>query len=151
MPTDINRLNHLEQLDVSDNQLSQIREINCMPNLRLLNLCGNNDLHFLPYELTTCDSLTELIFDHDCVQYPPSHINTQSTTEIIKYLLTSERAADTSGNAEQIVKNKKIKSNNGRPETETITAREPKPRQFFNQKQQVSVSNAVNERDTVCV
>lgn len=139
LPTDINRLNHLEHLDVSNNKLKQIREINCMPNLKLLNLCGNIDLHFLPYELTTCDSLTELIFDHDCVQYPPSHIITQSTTEIIKYLLTNERA-DTGDYVEQSVKDNRIKSNDSRPNVGANMIREHKPRQFFNQRQQATVS-----------
>lgn len=68
-----------------------------MPNLRLLNLSGNVDIIELPFELSTCDSLAELIFDHQIVRHPPMHISAQSTAEVMKYLLTSERS-DSSAN-----------------------------------------------------
>lgn len=92
LPANLNKLVNLEHLDVSNNRLSQINQINCMPNLRILNLCGNQKLTRLPFELSTCDSLVELIFDADIVQYPPPNVSAQSTAEIVKFLLTSERA-----------------------------------------------------------
>lgn len=92
LPANINKLNNLQHFDLSNNRLSEINQINCMPNLRILNISGNQKLTELPFELSTCDSLVELIFDQDVVQHPPRHISAQSTVEVIKYLLSSERA-----------------------------------------------------------
>lgn len=90
LPTTINKLTHLEHLDVSHNSLKQISEVNCMPNLRILNISGNTQLNVLPYQLGTCDSLADLVFDVEYIEYPPSHVMNQNTSDILNYLLTSE-------------------------------------------------------------
>lgn len=73
---------------MSDNNLQQIQVINCMPNLRILNISGNSGLNTLPYELSTCDSLHALIFDAKHIQFPPSEITELGTAEILSYLTT---------------------------------------------------------------
>lgn len=73
---------------MSDNNLQRIQPINCMPNLRILNISGNSGLNTLPYELSTCDSLTALIFDAKHIQFPPSEILELGTAEILSYLTT---------------------------------------------------------------
>lgn len=87
LPAAINKLTNLELLDVSYNRLTRIDQIGFMPNLRILNITGNVNLTKLPIQLTTCDSLTDLIFDAEYILYPPNDIIERGTIEILKYLL----------------------------------------------------------------
>lgn len=74
-------------LDVSHNRLNQIDQISFMANLRIINITGNINLTKLPHQLTTCDSLVDIVFDPDQIQYPPANIVERGTAEILKYLL----------------------------------------------------------------
>lgn len=87
LPAAINKLTNLELLDVSYNRLTRIDQIGFMPNLRILNITGNVNLTKLPIQLTTCDSLTDLIFDTEYILYPTNDIIERGTIEILKYLL----------------------------------------------------------------
>lgn len=88
VPNAINQLNNLELLDVSYNQLAHISPINCMPKLRILNICGNKKLTRLPSTLSTCDSLNDIVFDAEDLVYPPANVLECGTREILNYLLT---------------------------------------------------------------
>lgn len=58
-----------------------------MPNLRILNISGNTQLTTLPIQLTTCDSLVDIILDAENILYPPNDIIEHGTRDILKYLL----------------------------------------------------------------
>lgn len=58
-----------------------------MPHLRILNITGNANLTKLPIQLTTCDSLTDLVLDAELILYPPSDVIDNGTAAILKYLL----------------------------------------------------------------
>lgn len=88
LPTAINKLQRLELLDISFNALKQIDQIVHMPNLRVLILNGNKQLRRLPTELTTCDSLTDISIDVDCVDYPPPEVTKRGTLDILQFLQT---------------------------------------------------------------
>lgn len=94
LPDTINRLRHLELLDVSFNRLSDIKQISNMINLRILLLNGNNDLHQLPFQLSTCLSLAEISLDADNFVYPSPEILCCGTAKIIAYLTTGEHTED---------------------------------------------------------
>lgn len=87
LPASINKLTNLELLDVSHNRLTRIDQIGFMPHLRILNITGNDNLTKLPTQLTTCDSLVDLVLDADHILYPPADIIERGTAEILKYLL----------------------------------------------------------------
>ncbi|CAH1716434.1 unnamed protein product [Chironomus riparius] len=85
LPNMLNRLQQLELLDVSHNDLVDIRSISFMPNLRILNISGNNKLEILPKELATNDNLSDLVFDHENVKSPAKDIVSKGTINILKY------------------------------------------------------------------
>lgn len=58
-----------------------------MPNLRILNISGNSNLTKLPIQLTTCDSLVDIVLDSESILYPPSDVINRGTADILKYLL----------------------------------------------------------------
>lgn len=58
-----------------------------MSNLRILNITGNTNLTKLPPQLTTCDSLCDIILDVEHILYPPTDVIERGTAEILKYLL----------------------------------------------------------------
>lgn len=58
-----------------------------MPNLRILNVIGNNNLTRLSAQLTTCDSLVDIVLDAERISYPPADVIERGTAEILKYLL----------------------------------------------------------------
>lgn len=80
-------MTNLEFLDVSYNRLNRIDQIGFMPNLRILNITGNANLTKLPIQLTTCDSLCDLILDAEHILYPSNDIIECGTDSILKYLL----------------------------------------------------------------
>lgn len=88
LPIAMSKLRNLELLDVSFNALQQIDQIVHMPKLRVLILNGNKQLRRLPVELTTCDSLTDISIDVDCIEYPPPAVTSRGTLHILQYLLT---------------------------------------------------------------
>lgn len=90
LPDTINQLTNLELLDVSNNRIVQINQINCMPHLRILNISGNVKLTTLPNELSTCDSLVDLILDPEKIQYPPAAVIERGTIDILNFLITGE-------------------------------------------------------------
>lgn len=94
LPEAINKLTNLELLDVSYNRLKRIDQIGFMPNLRVLNITGNTQLNKLPIQLTTCDSLVDIVLDADTILYPPSDIIERGTRDILKYLLEHNGAND---------------------------------------------------------
>lgn len=77
----------MELLDVSHNQLTQIDQIGFMPHLRILNITGNINLIKLPAQLSTCDSLNDIVLDVKYILYPPADIIERGTAEILKFLL----------------------------------------------------------------
>lgn len=86
LPQSLNKLINLEFLDISHNRIRQINEIACMPKLRILNISGNIELANLPQNLSTCDSLVDLILDAEYIVYPPANVIENGTAEIINYL-----------------------------------------------------------------
>lgn len=89
LPTAINQLKNLELLDCSDNQLTSISPVNCMTHLRVLNISGNDYLTQLPTELSTCDSIIDIICDVDTIVFPPYEVLALGTLEILNYLTTN--------------------------------------------------------------
>jgi hypothetical protein len=89
----LNRLQQLELLDVSHNDLIDIRSISFIPNLRILNLSGNVKLEVLPPELATCSSLHDLVFDPENIKSPSSEILATGSQNILKFLSTGELTA----------------------------------------------------------
>lgn len=87
LPESINKLTNLGLLDVSHNKLKRIDQIGFMPNLRILNISGNANLTKLPIQLTTCDSLVDIVLDAEFILYPPADVIESGTAEILKYLL----------------------------------------------------------------
>ncbi|XP_031622109.1 E3 ubiquitin-protein ligase LRSAM1-like [Contarinia nasturtii] len=87
LPGAVNKLTNLELLDVSHNRLTRIDQIGFMPNLRILNITGNENLTQLPNQLTTCDSLMDIVLDPQYILYPPANVIECGTAEILKYLL----------------------------------------------------------------
>lgn len=87
LPDAINKLHNLELLDLSYNNLRYIDQIVHMPKLRVLLLNGNAQLHRLPVELTTCDSLTDISIDTEYIEYPPLAVTTRGTLEILRFLM----------------------------------------------------------------
>lgn len=86
----MNRLRKLELLDVSNNDLSDIRVISFMSELKILNVSGNKKLTILPAELSTCENLRDLVFDDDVIVCPSKDILATGTQNILKYLSTGE-------------------------------------------------------------
>lgn len=86
----MNRLQQLELLDVSHNELVDIRSISFMLNLRILNVSGNLKLQILPPELSTCENLHDLVFDPENIISPTSEILATGSQNILKYLSTGE-------------------------------------------------------------
>lgn len=87
LPNTLHRLQRLEILDVSHNQLNSVDDIKQMANLRVLLLNGNPLLHVLPSTLATCDSLNDLVISPETIRQPPSHICEQGTKAILNYLM----------------------------------------------------------------
>ena len=85
LPNVLNRLQQLELLDISHNDLVDIRSISFMPNLRILNISGNAKLEILPPELATNDNLSDLVFDHENIKSPAKEIVSKGTINILKY------------------------------------------------------------------
>ena len=85
LPNVLNRLQQLELLDISHNDLVDIRSISFMPNLRILNISGNLKLEILPPELATNDNLSDLVFDHENIKSPAKEIVSKGTINILKY------------------------------------------------------------------
>ncbi len=94
LPPVFNRLRYLEILDLSFNDLSDIRSISFMTNLRILNVSSNAKLEILPPEIATNESLCDLIFDAENIKSPSSEIvRTGTTHSILKFLSTGELTA----------------------------------------------------------
>jgi hypothetical protein len=90
LPSTINRLKKLEILDVSNNNIVDIRSISFMPELRILNVSGNKSLATLPPELATCENLHDLIFDVECISAPSRDVLATGVQNILKFLSTGE-------------------------------------------------------------
>lgn len=95
LPSTINRLKKLELLDVSNNNITDLRVISFMPELKILNVAGNKCLKILPPELATCESLNDIVFDTECITSPESDVLATGTHNILKYLSTGELTAST--------------------------------------------------------
>lgn len=65
----------------------RIDQIGFMPNLRIINITGNVNLSTLSNQLTTCDSLVDIVIDAEYILYPPNDIVKRGTADILKYLL----------------------------------------------------------------
>lgn len=102
LPDAIQHMTNLELLDISFNQLASIDQIKCMPALGILNVSGNSQLRRLPPELSTCDSLVDIIVDVDNIEYPPRDIVELGTREILNYLIVQ------GGNMDGIEKNDQV-------------------------------------------
>lgn len=93
LPSTINRLKKLELLDVSNNNITDIRFVSFMPELRVLNVSGNANLKTLPPELATCENLEDLVFDIDSISSPSADVLATGTHNILKFLSTGELTA----------------------------------------------------------
>lgn len=91
LPSEIKKLKNLELLDLSNNELTNIDQIACMPKLKILILNGNNRISQLPSQLTTCDGLIDISLDADNFIEPPSDIINLGTLEILRYLSTGKK------------------------------------------------------------
>lgn len=80
---------------MSNNDLTDIRVISFMPELRILNVSGNKRLSTLPPELATCENLNDLVFDIECILSPSRDCLATGTQHILKYLSTGELTAAT--------------------------------------------------------
>lgn len=90
MPPTINRLKRLELLDVSNNNITDLRVISFMPELRVINISGNQNLKILPPELATCENLNDLVFDIECISSPSADVLATGTHNILQFLSTGE-------------------------------------------------------------
>lgn len=61
-----------------------------MPRLRILNIKGNPKLIKLPNELSTCESLVDIVLDTEIIQYPSPDITNLGTLNILRFLATGE-------------------------------------------------------------
>jgi hypothetical protein len=61
-----------------------------MPELRILNVSGNKNLKVLPPELATCENLTDVVFDLECISSPGADVLATGTKNILKFLSTGE-------------------------------------------------------------
>lgn len=93
LPPVFNRMLYLELLDVSNNDMVDIRSISFVPNLKILNVSGNAKLEILPPELATNENLNDLIFDIECIKNPPNSVLATTTQNILKFLSTGELTA----------------------------------------------------------
>lgn len=90
LPSNINHMRNLELLDISHNNITEIKQINCMSRLRILNIAENPKLVTLPNELATCDSLVDIVLSNDTIVYPPANVLALGTLQILNFLLTGE-------------------------------------------------------------
>lgn len=95
LPSTINRLKKLELLDVSNNNLTDLRVISFMPELKILNVAGNKCLKILPPELATCENLNDIVFDAESIESPAGDVLATGTHNILKFLSTGELTAST--------------------------------------------------------
>lgn len=95
LPSTINRLRKLELLDVSNNNIADLRVISFMPELRILNVSGNPRITILPPELATCENLNDLVFDIECITNPRADVLATGVHNILKFLSTGELTAAT--------------------------------------------------------
>lgn len=93
MPSTINRLKNLELLDISNNNIVDIRFCSFMPELRVLNVSGNTNLKTLPPELATCEKINALVFDIEHITSPNADVLATGTHNILKFLSTGELSA----------------------------------------------------------
>lgn len=96
LPPVLNRLRYLELLDISNNDLVDIRSISFIPNLRILNISGNLKLQIIPPEMATNENLNDLIFDIECIKMPNESVLATGTQNILKFLSTGELTAPNS-------------------------------------------------------
>jgi hypothetical protein len=93
LPAVFNRLHMLELLDLSHNDLVDVRSVSFMSNLKILNISSNLKLEILPPELATNENLYDLVFDIDKIKSPSSDVLATGTQNILKYLSTGELTA----------------------------------------------------------
>lgn len=67
--------------------------ISFMPELKILNVSGNQNLQILPPELATCENLSDLVFDIENISSPNTEVLATGTHNILKFLSTGELSA----------------------------------------------------------
>lgn len=124
MPSTINRLKKLELLDVSNNNITDLRVISFMPELKILNVAGNKCLKILPPELATCENLIDIVFDTECITSPPGDVLATGTHNILKFLSTGELTASTDyASEDKILRESKITSSRIMGDSRTTTTK----------------------------
>lgn len=86
LPRTLNKLRHLELLDIAHNRLRNITEINCMAHLQTLDISHNAELAELPMELSTCAALLQIICTATTIAEPPRSVMDRGTQAILTYL-----------------------------------------------------------------
>jgi E3 ubiquitin-protein ligase LRSAM1 len=144
LPAVLNRLQQLELLDISNNELVDIRSVSFMPNLKILNVSGNLKLEILPPEIATCENLNDLVFDIECIKSPSADVLATGTQGILKYLSTGELTAPSEYKVEDNLLKQQSKITSSRIIDESMSnaflRREKQTIQF-----QDSLDNDVNE------
>lgn len=91
-----------------------------MTELRVLNVSGNKNLKILPPELATCENISDLVFDVECISSPSADVLATGTHNIIKFLSTGE-LSDASDYATEDKSLTQSKVTSSRIMTDTIT------------------------------
>lgn len=74
-----------------------------MLQLKVLNISGNKMLKQLPVNLSTCESLIDIVFDESIVD-PPQDVLSSGTVNILKFLSTGEKTFDFENVCDRVIK-----------------------------------------------
>lgn len=118
-----------------------------MPELRILNVSGNKNLKVLPPELATCENLSDVVFDLECIQSPGADVLATGTNNILKFLSTGELTAATDyATEDKILKQSKVTTSRIMTDTSTTKKFMDKERFIMTQDDNILESEIVKEQ-----
>lgn len=85
----------------------------------MLNVSGNTNLKILPPELATCENISDLVFDVECISSPNAEVLATGTHNILKFLSTGELSAESDYATDALLTQSKVTSS--RIMSDTIT------------------------------